>query len=96
MGSRKVSEDFAAGLGIAALQYLAEDPERLQRFLALSGLGPHNLREAAAEPTFLGAVLEHIAGDEKLLIAFAESQQLSPETIARAREKLAGPPPDWP
>ena len=81
---------------MAALQFLAEDPERLERFLSLSGLGPHNLRQAAAEPTFLGAVLDHVAADERLLIAFADSQNLRPEMVMKARARLVGPPPDWP
>lgn len=94
-GTRQVSEDFAAELGVAALQFLAEDPERLERFLSLSGLGPHNLRQAAAEPTFLGSVLEHIASDERLLVSFADAQNLRPEVVMQARERLVGPPPDW-
>ena len=59
--SSKQAAAFATDAGIAALAFLAEDEERLSRFLALSGLGPHNLREAAAQPTFLGAVLEYLA-----------------------------------
>ena len=94
--SRNVNQGFASEIGVAALQFLAGDDERLERFLALSGLGPHNLREAAAEPTFLGAVLEHIVADERLLVDFAASQNIGPETVAKAREALAGPPPDWP
>jgi hypothetical protein len=87
---------FATDMGIAALAYIAEDAQRLSRFLDISGLGPHNLRKAAAEPTFLGAVLEYLGSDEKLLVAFAESRDLTPEAILRARDALAGRPPDWP
>ena len=83
----------AAQTAIAALGFLAEDPERLERFLALSGLGPHNLREAAAEPSFLTAVLDYVTGDETLLIAFATREGQRPEVIVRARDALAGPPP---
>jgi hypothetical protein len=77
-------------LSIAALAWLADDSERLQRFLALSGLGPQNLRSAAAEPGFLGAVLDHLAANEALLIAFAEHQNIAPETIMKARTLLLG------
>jgi hypothetical protein len=86
----------AAEAAIAALGFLAEDPERLERFLALSGLGPHNLREAARQPSFLAAVLDYVTGDEKLLIAFASREGQRPEAIVRARDALAGPPPDDP
>jgi hypothetical protein len=94
--SGHVNSAYASEIGIAALQFLAEDPVRLERFLALSGLGPHNLRQAAAEPAFLGSVLEHLAADERLLVAFAVNQNLKPEIVARAREALAGPASDWP
>ena len=87
---------FAVDTAVAALTYIAEDPDRLSLFLDISGLGPRNLREAAAEPTFLGAVLDYLASDERLLIAFAESRGLKPEAVARARDALGGRPPDWP
>lgn len=77
-----------AELAIFALNFLASDTERLDRFLSLSGLGPHNLREAAAEPTFLGAVLEYVAGDEPLLLLFAESVGVDPTRVTAARDAL--------
>ena len=94
--SSKDPAGFAAETGISALSFLAEDAARLSRFLDISGLGPDNLRKAAAEPTFLGAVLEYLASDEKLLIEFAQTNHLRPEAVLRARDALAGAPPDWP
>ncbi len=82
-------------LAIEALGFLAGDPERLARFLDLSGLGPGNLRQAAAEPSFLLAVLDHLAGDERLLVAFAEAQGVRPAAIVVARDALAGPPAEF-
>ena len=79
---------FAAEAAIAALGFLADDTERLERFLALSGLGPHNLRRAAADPLFLRAVLDYLAGDEPLLLAFASRQGWAPAEIVRARDAL--------
>jgi hypothetical protein len=79
-------------LAIAAIGFLAADPDRLQRFLALSGLGPHNLRRAAADPSFLTAVLDYLVGDEPLLITFARDQGCSPAEVVRARDALGGPP----
>ena len=81
----------AEALAVAGLSFLAGEPERLGRFLALSGLGPHQLRTAAAEPEFLAGVLEHIAADEQLLLAFAVHASLEPKEIERARLLLAGP-----
>ena len=94
--SSKAPAGFATEAGIAALAFLAEDEEQLSRFLALSGLGPHNLRQAAAEPTFLGAVLDYLGSDDRMLVAFAASRNFTPEQVMRARDALAGRPPDWP
>jgi hypothetical protein len=83
-------KDEAQDLAVAALAWLAEDEERLNVFLGLSGLGPQNLRAAAAEPGFLGAVLDHLAGNESWLITFAASRNIPPEAVTRARSLLNG------
>ena len=79
-------------LAVAALGYLAGEPDRLERFLSLSGLGPHNLRAAAADPAFLAGVLDYLVADEPLLVGFAESQGRTPEAIVAARQALGAPP----
>lgn len=84
---------FSTEVAIAAIGFLASDAERLERFLALSGLGPHNLRQAAKEPAFLSSVLDYIASDEPLLLAFAQNQDCSPTEVIRARDALGGGPP---
>jgi hypothetical protein len=86
---RKVSEDAAAMLAIAALTFIAEEPERLGRFLALTGIGPESLRDAARDQGFLLGVLEYVSGDETLLTAFATQREIDPEDIGRARALLA-------
>jgi len=96
MPLRKRSEnersEFAEGIAIEALGWLAGETERLQRFTAVSGLGPSNLRQAAAAPGFLSAVLDYLASNENLLIAFAAECGRPPEDVARAAQTLAGPP----
>ena len=84
---------WAADVAISALGFLASDPERLDRFLAISGLGPSNLRSAAADPGFLVGVLDYVNSDERLLIAFAADQGARPEDMIKAREALGGRPP---
>ena len=86
----------AAELAIAALGFIASDGERLGAFLALTGIGPESLRAAAREPNFLLGVLDHVAGDEALLIAFAHEQGINPPAVAQARDALAGEPPEVP
>jgi hypothetical protein len=88
--------DAAAALAIAALGFIAGEPEQLGRFLALSGIGPESLRAAAREPNFLLGVLDHVAGDEALLIAFASHSGIDPSEVASARDALAGATPEVP
>lgn len=75
-------------IAVAGLSFLAEDPELLGGFLGATGLGPENLRAAATDPGFFTAVLEHLMGDESLLLAFAERERLRPTLIAAARHRL--------
>ncbi len=89
------SRDWAETLAIAGLGFLASDGERLEPFLSLSGLDPGNLRAAAASPGFLAGVLDHLAANERLLLAFAAEAGRDPADIARARTIRAGPPPVW-
>jgi len=85
--SREVAEDMAA----AVLAFLAEDDERLSRFLSLSGLDAAHLRRAAAEPGFLPGVMAYLASDEPLLLQFAAATGRRPEEVAGACALLAGP-----
>ncbi len=73
---------------IAALTFLAGDETRLERFLALSGLTPQTLREAAGDAGFLAGVLEHLLNDESLLQAFAANSGADPAEVATAHRIL--------
>jgi Protein of unknown function (DUF3572) len=86
------TQEAAEALAIQALSFLAEEPERLGAFMAASGIGPDAIRDAARAPGFLGGVLDHMLGDEPLLLAFADSAGLDPASIARARRALSGKP----
>jgi len=91
--SRAKSRASAAegeGLAVAALEFLASEPDRLSRFLGISGLGPQNLREAAADPRFLVGVLDYIIADEPLLIGLAAAREIPPQRIVAARAAMAG------
>ena len=89
----KQSASLEAGrsLAVSGLAFIANDSDRLSRFLNLTGLGPHNLRTAAADPAFLSSVLDYLVGDETLLLAFAADAGLKPEAVARAHAALRGP-----
>jgi Protein of unknown function (DUF3572) len=91
-GNAQARKAAASELAVAALMFIAADDERLATFLALSGIGPDSLRAAARDPDFLLGVLDHVAGDEALLVAFAEHSEIDPADIGRARDVLAGEP----
>src|SRR5690242_5945128 len=91
--ARRNPREGAEALAIQALNFLATEPERLGRFLALSGLGPESIRAAAAEPGFLAGVLAHLGEDERMLVAFAAEAGVTPAEVDRARHQLAGG--DW-
>ena len=86
---KQLTHDEAERLALAALEFMSGDEERISRFLNLSGLDPGSLRKAAAEPGFLPGVLDYVAGDEALLLAFAETAGIAPERIGQARQLLS-------
>ena len=88
---QSTSVDSARSLAVGALAFIAADSDRLNRFLSLTGLGPDNLRTAAADPAFLGSVLDYLVADEELLVDFAANAGLEPEGVARAHAVLCGP-----
>jgi uncharacterized protein DUF3572 len=84
--------EAAEGLAIQALTFIAGDGERLGRFLAVTGIGPAEIRAAAGEPGFLAAVLEHLAADDRLIAAFAAETGTDPADVGRAHVALGGTP----
>lgn len=76
------------GLAISALLFIAAETETLSRFLELTGLDPGDVRAAASDKRFLLAVLDFLMADEPLLLAFAASEALPPETVVAAHRKL--------
>jgi hypothetical protein len=92
---RRASAEEAELLAIAALTFLSEDPERLGRFLAETGLEPEGLRSAATTPGFLPAILDYLIGNEPLLLDFASFQSIDPAAVPAARAALPGARRDY-
>ena len=87
-----MTPEAAEGLAIQALTFIAGDGERLGRFLAVTGIGPAEIRNAAREPGFLAGVLAYLASDERLAAAFALDAGCQPADIAKAHVALGGEP----
>ena len=78
----------AEQLGLMALTFLAEDGERLVRFLSLTGTTPADLRAGAGQPSMLAAVLGHLLEDEPLLLVFTSMKGVDPAVVAPAHALL--------
>ncbi len=91
-GNAPPDRDEAIAIAIAALAHIAEEPERVERFAALTGIDPGGMREAARTPGFLPAILDYLAGHEPDLLEFAAARHIRPERVAAAREILSGTP----
>lgn len=72
-------------LGLSALVWTLEDSARASRLLALTGLDPADLRASAMEPAMLAALLRFLEGHEPDLVACAESLEIAPSALVRAR-----------
>jgi Protein of unknown function (DUF3572) len=83
-------KEAAEALAIQALTFIADDGERLGRFLAETGIGPAEIRAVAREPGFLIGILEFLAGDETLLAGFAAEAAFDPADIGKALAVLGG------
>lgn len=81
----QMTPDEGQDLAIRAFTFLAEDPTRMERFLALTGLAPAKLRDHAGSPAFLGGVLEYLLQDETLLLTFSAEAHIDPSMVAAAR-----------
>ncbi|QCK87397.1 DUF3572 family protein [Phreatobacter aquaticus] len=84
--------EHAEAMGIDALGFLAAEPERLERFMALAGIDLSTIREVARDSAFLAAVLDHLMSDEPLLLAFAANKGVKPEVVVRCAHLLGGGP----
>lgn len=85
----RVSFADAEVIALKALGFLAGEPERLGRFLALSGVELADIRSAALNPDFLLGLLNHLLQDESLLLTFTAAQEIDPRLPALAAEALA-------
>ena len=85
-----MAQEAAEALAIQALTFIAGDSERLGRFLAVTGVGPAEIREVAREPGFLTGVMDHLASNERLLLAFCSENGISPADFAKAHTALGG------
>lgn len=85
-----MTRDEAELLALRALGHIAADDDLLGDFLSLSGLAPDELRARAAEPDFMGGILDFMLADEARLLAFCEAEEIRPHLPGLARRALPG------
>ncbi|MGG7567951.1 DUF3572 domain-containing protein [Rhodovulum sp. DZ06] len=91
-----MGRDGAEALAVQALGWMAADDEVLGAFLGAAGCGPSDLRARAAEPEFLGFVLDFLLQDEQALIAFCDAVRVPYDRPMQARAALpGGEAPHW-
>jgi Protein of unknown function (DUF3572) len=88
-GKPSAGQDDSA-LALSALIWILGDPARADRLLALTGLDADALRHGLGETATLAAVLDFLCGHEADLIACARDLEVTPDSLARARERLTG------
>ena len=78
----------AAVLALRALAATLSDERLAQRFLSLSGIDPPELRQRAADPAVLVALLRFLEDHEPDLLSVAEAIEVKPRALVGAREAL--------
>lgn len=89
-------KDQAEALALGALAWLLGPGDLAAAFLAETGAAPGDLAQSAADPAFLGAVLDFLLADESRLLPFCAATEQPPEALWQARAALpGGPAPHW-
>lgn len=84
------SADAAETLALKALGWLVAQEELLPVFLGTTGAAERDLRARAADPEFLGSVLDFLMMDDAWIIAFCDAHALPYEHPMMARASLPG------
>ena len=86
----KIGRQMAETIAAQALAWVAGDPENLNGFLSLSGLSPGELMQQAGDARTLGAVLDFILTEDRLVIGFCDATSIAYTVPQMARAALPG------
>lgn len=84
------TRESAETLALKALGWLAANDDLLPVFLGNSGASEADVRENAADPVFLGSVLDFLMMDDAWVVGFCDDFQLPYESVMGARAALPG------
>jgi len=85
-----MSKDAAETLAIKALGWLIADQDLLGTFMGSSGVSADDLRSGAADPHFLGSVLDFLMMDDQWVVRFGDDTGENYDALMQARMALPG------
>lgn len=85
-----MQQEQAEVIALQGLAWLTGNDDLCPTFLGASGGSVDDLRDRAADPAFLGAVLEFITMDDAWVMAFCDTIGLAYELPLQARYALPG------
>ena len=86
-------QESAERLAAQALSWVAEDSDRLNAFMAMTGAAPSDLVRNITKPAFLATVLDFLLTEDALVIAFCDTRGLPYTAPMQARTALPGGTP---
>lgn len=85
-----MSPDHAEAIALKALTFLVASDDLRDVFLGSSGASVDDLKTGAANPEFLGSVLDFILMDDQWIIRFCDAYEIDYTHIFPARQALPG------
>ena len=76
-------------LALNARVWVLREPDRADRFLALTGLNGDDIRGRITDPALLDAVLGFLEAHEPDLVACAKALEVQPSILVSARSALS-------
>lgn len=83
-----VSRDYAEEVAIAALSFLARDPDALGDFVDQSGISPEAMRRIAPTDLYAG-VMGFLVSRDALIPVFARGVGITPDDVMAAAAVLS-------
>lgn len=85
-----LTRNTAETIALRSLAWLVGNEDLLPVFLGSSGMSEGDMRAAAQNPEFLGAVLDFILMDDAWVVECCDTQNIEYEQLSQARQSLPG------
>jgi hypothetical protein len=86
----KMQQENAQIIGMKALGWIAAQDSVFEAFLNTTGAKVDDLRQQAADPSFLAQVLDFVMLQDEWVLSFAADSAIAPEQVVAARAVLGG------